>query len=110
MKIKLNTMMLRHFRYSSQCFKIIFALLAVPVSLFHGRNCFCQGQELEFDMKYHILYVFITSTAFKEKSSDHFKDISKKKFLKLRTNFDVDMTSFLGRDPNCVKPLIYNSS
>ena len=40
-------------------------------------------------MKNHILHVFRTSTAFKEKSSDHFKDIYK---LKLMANFDVIMT------------------
>ena len=50
-------------------------------------------------MKYHVLYVFITSTALKEKSSDHFKDIYK---MKLVTNFDVNMMSFLGGVPNYV--------
>ena len=50
-------------------------------------------------MKYDILHVFRTSTAFKEKSSDHFKGIYK---LKLLTNFDVNMTSFLGGVPNYV--------
>ena len=44
------------------------------------------------DMKYHILHVFRTSTALKEKTSDHFKDIYKPKLL---TNFDVNMKSFL---------------
>ena len=38
-------------------------------------------------MKYDILHVFRTSTAFKEKSSYDFKDIYK---LKLLTNFDVN--------------------
>ena len=44
-------------------------------------------------MKYHVLHDFITSTPFEEKSSDHFKDIYK---LKLLTNFDISLTSFLG--------------
>ena len=44
-------------------------------------------------MKYHVLHEFITSTPFEEKSSDHFKDIYK---LKLLTNFDISLTSFLG--------------
>ena len=44
-------------------------------------------------MKYHVLHDFMTSTPFEEKSSDHFKDIYK---LKLLTNFDVSLTSFLG--------------
>ena len=44
-------------------------------------------------MKYHALHDFITSTPFEEKSSDHFKDIYK---LKLVTNFDISLTSFLG--------------
>ena len=44
-------------------------------------------------MKYHVLHDFITSTPFEEKSSDHFKDIYK---LKLVTNFDISLTSFLG--------------
>ena len=52
-----------------------------------------------FDLKYHILHVFITSTAYKEKSSEHFKDLYK---LKLLTSFDVKMTSFLGGVPNYV--------
>ena len=50
-------------------------------------------------MKYNILHVFRTSTAFEENSSDHFKDIYK---LKLLTNFHVNMTSFLGGVPNYV--------
>ena len=43
-------------------------------------------------MKYQMLHVFRTSTAIKEKSSDHFKDIYE---LKLLTNFDgqYDVTS-----------------
>ena len=44
-------------------------------------------------MKYHILHDFITSTPFKEKSSDNFKDFDK---LKLLTNFHFSLTSFLG--------------
>ena len=40
-------------------------------------------------MKYHILHDFGTSTSFKEKSSDHFKDLQK---LKLLTNVDVNLT------------------
>ena len=43
-------------------------------------------------MKYHVLHDFITSTPFVEKSSDHFKYIYK---LKLLTNFDISLTSFL---------------
>ena len=58
-------------------------------------------------MKNHILHVSRTSAAFKEKSSDRFKDIHK---LKLQTNFDVNMTSFLGSSKLCVIPLIHNSS
>ena len=42
-------------------------------------------------MKYRILYDFRTSASFKEKSSDHFKDLHK---LKLLTNFDVNLTNF----------------
>ena len=57
------------------------------------------GQGPEFDMKNHILYVSRTFNAFKEISSDHFKDIYK---LKLQTNFDVNMTSSLGGVPNYV--------
>ena len=48
---------------------------------------------LEFTTKYHILHDFRTSTPFEETSSDHFKDLCK---LKLLTNFDVNLTSFLG--------------
>ena len=40
-------------------------------------------------MKCHILHDFRTSAPFKEKSSDHFKDIHKLKFL---THFDVNLT------------------
>ena len=47
-------------------------------------------------MKNHNLHV---TTAFKEKSSDHFKDIFK---LKVQTNFDVNMTSFQGGVPDYV--------
>ena len=50
-------------------------------------------------MKNHILYVSRTSTAFKEKSYDHLKNIYK---LKLQTNFDVNITSFIGGVPNYV--------
>ena len=50
-------------------------------------------------MKHHVLHVFRASTAFKRKSSDHFKDIYR---LKLLTNFGVNMTSFLGGVPNYV--------
>ena len=53
-------------------------------------------------MKYHISHVFRISAVFKKKSSDHFKDIYK---LKLSTNFDVNMTSFLGGVPNYVSNL-----
>ena len=42
-------------------------------------------------MKYHILHNFRTSTPFKEKSSDHFKDHK----MKLLTNFEINPTSFL---------------
>ena len=48
------------------------------------------------------VHVFRTSTAFKEKSTDHFKYIYE---LKLLTNFDVNMTSFLGGVPNYVSNL-----
>ena len=51
----------------------------------------CQG--LEFDMKYHNLHDFGTSTPFTKKSSNHFKDLRK---LKLVTDFDVKLTPFLG--------------
>ena len=44
-------------------------------------------------MKYHILHHFRTSTPFKEKSFDHFKDLHK---MELLTKFDVNLTSFLG--------------
>ena len=42
------------------------------------------------DMKCHILHDFRTSTPFKEKSLEHFKDLHKLKFL---TNFDVNLAS-----------------
>ena len=48
-------------------------------------------------MKYHVLHDFITSTSFEEKSSDHFKDLHK---MELLTNFDISLTSFLGRVMN----------
>ena len=44
-------------------------------------------------MKYHILHDFRTSTPFEEKSSDNLKNLQK---LKLLTNLDVKLTSFLG--------------
>ena len=50
-------------------------------------------------MIYHILHVFRASTAFKEKSSNHFEDLYK---LKLLTNLDGNMTLFLGGVPNYV--------
>ena len=65
------------------------------------------GQGLEFDMKRRILDDFRTSTPLKKKLSDNFKDLQK---LKLLTNFDVNLTSSLGGDTNCVKLLIHNSS
>ena len=37
---------------------------------------------LEFDVKYHILHDFRTSTPFKEISSHYFKDLRKLKLLK----------------------------
>ena len=55
-------------------------------------------------MKYHILHVSRTSTAFKGKSSDNFKDTYK---LKLLANFYVNMRSFLGGVSNYV--LTFNS-
>ena len=61
-------------------------------------------------MKYQILHDFRTPTPFKEKSSDHFKDLYK---LKLLTNFNVNLTSFLGGVINynsCVICLIHNYS
>ena len=48
---------------------------------------------LQFVMKYNILHVFRTSNSFKEKRSDHFKDLHK---LKLLINFDVNLTLFPG--------------
>ena len=44
-------------------------------------------------MNYHILHHFRTSASFKEKSSDHFKDLHK---MELLTNFDINLTTFLG--------------
>ena len=44
-------------------------------------------------MKYHVLHDFCTSTPFKENSSGHFKDLNKMDVL---TNFDFNLTSFLG--------------
>ena len=46
---------------------------------------------LEFDMKYHILHDFRTSTPLKEKASDYIKELPK---LKLLTNFDINLASF----------------
>ena len=43
-------------------------------------------------MKYYILHDFKTSTLFKEKSSDNFKDVHK-----LLANFDVNLTSAFRR-------------
>ena len=48
-------------------------------------------------MKYHILHHFGTSTPFKEKSSDHIKDLDN---MELLTNFNVNLTSFLGEVMN----------
>ena len=50
-------------------------------------------------MTFHILHDFRASIPFKEKSSDHFKDLHK---LKLLTNFDVNLTSSLGGVANYV--------
>ena len=47
---------------------------------------------ISFDMKYHILHDFRTSTPFKKKSSDYFKDLHR---MELFTNF-INLTSFLG--------------
>ena len=44
-------------------------------------------------MRYHILHDFGTYTPFKEKFSDHFKDLHK---VKLLTNLDINLTSFPG--------------
>ena len=44
-------------------------------------------------MEYHILHNYETSAPFKEKSSDHFKDLHKLRFL---TYFDVNLTSSQG--------------
>ena len=48
-------------------------------------------------MKYCLLHDFITSTPFEEKSSNHFGDLHK---MELLTNFDISLTSFLGRGMN----------
>ena len=53
---------------------------------FNRLRTFC-GQGQVFDMKYHILHDFRTSTTHREKSSDLF--IIK---LKLLTNFDFTLT------------------
>ena len=52
----------------------------------------------------HFQYRFRTSTPFREKYSDHFKDLHK---LTLLTHFDIILTSFLGGIINYV--LIHNS-
>ena len=44
-------------------------------------------------MKYHIFHDFRTSTPFKKRSSDRFKDLHK---LKLLRSFDVSLASFQG--------------
>ena len=44
-------------------------------------------------MKYQVLHDFIASTPFEEKSSDYFKDLHK---MKLLTNFEISLTSFVG--------------
>ena len=44
-------------------------------------------------MKYYILHDFRTSTPFKEKSSDRYKDLHK---MELLASFDVNLTSCLG--------------
>ena len=48
-------------------------------------------------MKYHVLYDFLTSTPFQEKSSDLFENLHK---MELLTNFDISPTSFLGEVMN----------
>ena len=58
-------------------------------------------------MKYHIFYDFRTSTPFKENSSDKFKDFHK---LKLLTNFDINLTSFLGGVTNYVSRRLKSDS
>ena len=69
---------------------------ALRVDLYRYRVHLCANFKRsgsEFDIKYHSLHDFITSTPFDEKSSDHFKDLHKMEFL---TNFDISLTSFLG--------------
>ena len=44
-------------------------------------------------MNNHILHGFRTSTPFKEQSSVHLKDLHN---LKLLTNFDANLSSFVG--------------
>ena len=63
-----------------------------PQSTRQSRDIY-QGRASEFDMKYHVVHDFITSTPFEEKSSYHFKDLHK---MELLTNFDISLTSFLG--------------
>ena len=48
-------------------------------------------------MKYHFLHDFRTFTSFKEKSSGHLKSFHK---LELLTNFDINLSSFLGGGMN----------
>ena len=55
-------------------------------------KCSLPGRGLEFDMKYHILHDFRTSTPLQENSSDRFKDLHKLELLK---NFDVNLRSSL---------------
>ena len=69
----------------------------------HNNSSFKSRLGAEFDMKYHILHDFKFSTSFKEKSSEHFKDLHK---LKLLTSFDVNLISLPGRLTN----LLPNSS
>ena len=54
---------------------------------------YAKSERGDFDMKYHLLHDFRTSTPFKEKFSDHIKDVHE---LKLLTNFDANLVSFLG--------------
>ena len=71
-------------------------MLVAALELIH---IYCSGQGLEFDITYHIMRDFRASTPFKEKSSDHFKDLHR---LKLLTNFEVSLTSSLGGVANYV--------
>ena len=51
------------------------------------------GQGIEFDLKYHILHDFRTSTSFRENPFVSSQDFHK---LKLLINFDVNLTSLPG--------------